>query len=192
MDPLRRPRFNAAFTQERFERVLGRLERELGPFPFRVAETPLMLTHALREQFSKVRAFAFIDTADEITDYLREADLGDVMSRIATHADLVWFDGHSDYGHSFEVFGQKWPDAVTPKTSLLILGDARTNYRALSIPALRAAVRHARHAYWLNPEPRQYWGSGDSAASAYGDVVPMIECRNAGQLEEFVEGLLPV
>jgi uncharacterized protein with von Willebrand factor type A (vWA) domain len=53
-------------------------------------------------------------------------------------------------------------------------------------------VRHARHAFWLNPEPQQYWGSGDSAARAYGDVVPMIECRNAGQLQEFVEALLPV
>jgi uncharacterized protein len=57
---------------------------------------------------------------------------------------------------------------------------------------LRSAVHHARHAYWLNPEPRQYWGSGDSAASSYGDIVPMIECRNAAQLEEFVENLLPV
>ena len=28
-------------------------------------------------------------------------------------------------------------------------------------------------------------------AAAYGDVIPMIECRNAAQLEEFVEQLLP-
>ena len=153
----------------------------------------MLLAYALREQFAKVRVFAFVDTCDEVTRFFEHGgDVADALSRMAKEADVVWFDGHSDYGHSFEVFGQKWPDAVTPKTSLLILGDARTNYRALSIPALRNAVRHARHAFWLNPEPRQYWGSGDSAASAYGDVVPMIECRNAGQLEEFVEGLLPV
>jgi uncharacterized protein with von Willebrand factor type A (vWA) domain len=156
------------------------------------AHFTLMLTHALREQFSKVRAFAFIDACDEISDYLRESDLADVMTKVAANADLVWFDGHSDYGHSFEVFAQKWSDAVTPKTSLLILGDARNNYRAQSLPALRSVARRARHAFWLNPEPRQYWGSGDSAASAYSEVVPMIECRNAGQLQEFVEALLPV
>ena len=38
----------------------------------------------------------------------------------------------------------------------------------------------------------QYWGSGDSAARSYGEILPMIECRNAAQLQEFVEGLLPV
>ena len=53
----------------------------------------------------------------------------------------------------------------TPKTSLLVLGDARTNYRAPALPALRSVARQARHAFWLNPEPRQYWASGDSAAS---------------------------
>src|SRR3954466_11904686 len=152
------------------------------------AHFTVLLAYALREQFAKVRVFAFVDTCDEVTRFFEHGgDVGDALARMAQEAQVVWFDGHSDYGHSFEVFGQKWPDAVTPKTSLLILGAARTNYRALSLPPRRTAVRHARHAFWLNPEPRQYWGSGDSAASAYGDVVPMIECRNAAQLQQFVE-----
>ena len=67
----------------------------------------------------------------------RGGDVVDAMARMSSEADVVWFDGHSDYGHAFEVFAQKWPDAVTPKTSLLVLGDARTNYRAPALPALR-------------------------------------------------------
>ncbi|HET7312508.1 MAG TPA: VWA domain-containing protein [Mycobacteriales bacterium] len=157
------------------------------------AHFTVLLAFALREQFAKVRVFAFVDTCDEVTSFFeRGGDVVDALARMSKEADVVWFDGHSDYGHSFQVFTEKWPDAVTPKTSLLILGDARNNYRAQSLPALRSIVRQARHAYWLNPEPRQYWGSGDSAAVHYGDVLPMIECRNAGQLEEFVEGILPV
>jgi uncharacterized protein len=157
------------------------------------AHFTVLLAFALREQFAKVRVFAFVDTCDEVTSFFeRGGDVVDALARMSKEADVVWFDGHSDYGHSFDVFAQRWPDAVTPKTSLLILGDARNNYRAQSLPALRSVVRQARHAYWLNPEPRQYWGSGDSAAMHYGDVLPMIECRNAGQLEEFVEGILPV
>ena len=156
------------------------------------AHFTVLLAFALREQFAKVRVFAFVDTCDEVTDFFDHSDdVVDALARMSKEADVVWFDGHSDYGHSFEVFAQKWPEAITPKTSLLILGDARNNYRAQSVPALRSIVRHARHAYWLNPEPKQYWGSGDSAARAYGDVLPMIECRNAGQLQEFVEALLP-
>jgi uncharacterized protein with von Willebrand factor type A (vWA) domain len=157
------------------------------------AHFTVLLAFALREQFAKVRVFAFVDTADEVTRFFeRGGDVIDALQRMSTEADVVWFDGHSDYGHSFEVFAQKWPDAVGPKTSFLVLGDARTNYRAPALPALRSIVRQARHAFWLNPEPRQYWASGDSAAATYGEVLPMVECRNVIQLQEFVEGLLPV
>jgi uncharacterized protein with von Willebrand factor type A (vWA) domain len=157
------------------------------------AHFTVLLAFALREQFAKVRVFAFVDTCDEVTSFFEHGDdVVDALARMSREADVVWFDGHSDYGHSFQVFAERWADAISPKTSLLILGDARNNYRAQSLPALRSVARRARHAFWLNPEPRQYWGSGDSAASAYGDVVPMIECRNAAQLQEFVEQLLPV
>lgn len=157
------------------------------------AHFTVLLAFALREQFAKVRVFAFVDTTDEVTRFFeRGGDVVDALARMSTEADVVWFDGHSDYGHAFEVFAQKWPDAVGPKTSFLVLGDARTNYRAHSLPALRSIVHQARHAFWLNPEPRQYWSSGDSAAAAYGDVMPMVECRNVAQLQQFVEGLLPV
>jgi hypothetical protein len=157
------------------------------------AHFTVLLSFALREQFAKVRVFAFVDTTDEVTRFFeRGGDVVDALQRMSHEADVVWFDGHSDYGHAFEVFAQKWPDAVGPKTSLLVLGDARTNYRAPSLPALRSIARQARHAFWLNPEPRQYWSSGDSAAAAYGEVMPMVECRNVAQLQEFVEGLLPV
>ncbi len=156
------------------------------------AHFTLLLTHALREQFSRVRAFAFIDTTDEITRFLRGADLGDMMARIAAGADLVWFDGHSDYGHAFDVFADRYPDAVGPKTSLLVLGDARNNYRATAAPVFGKLCAQARHAYWLNPEPRTYWGSGDSATHAYADLVDeMVECRNVEQLQAFIERLLP-
>jgi uncharacterized protein with von Willebrand factor type A (vWA) domain len=83
------------------------------------------------------------------------------------------------------------PDAVGPRTSLLVLGDARNNYRATEVQVLRSLVQRSRHAYWLNPEPQAYWGSGDSATAAYADVVEMVEVRNAVQLEAFVQRLLP-
>lgn len=157
------------------------------------AHFTLMLTSALREQFSKVRAFAFIDTVDEVTRFFTPGmDLGDAMSRVVREADLVWFDGHSDYGHSFEVFAERYPDAVTPKTSLLVLGDGRNNYRATGGAALKELAAKARHSYWLNPEPRHQWGTGDSATRSYEDLVDeMVECRNAEQLTEFVATLLP-
>ncbi|MCM3886473.1 VWA domain-containing protein [Frankia sp. R82] len=156
------------------------------------AHFTLMLTHALREQFSKVRAFAFIDTTDEVTRFLRGLDLGDMMARISAEADLVWYDGHSDYGHAIDAFAERYGEAVGPRTSLLILGDARNNYRPTSAQVFRRLCDQARHSYWLNPEPRSYWGSGDSATDVYADLVDeMVECRNIAQLEQFIERILP-
>jgi uncharacterized protein with von Willebrand factor type A (vWA) domain len=157
------------------------------------AHFTLLLAYALRTQFTKVRAFAFVDTCDEVTRFFTDGDdVVDAMQRVAAEANVVWFDGHSDYGHSFEVFADRYRDAITPRTSLLVLGDARNNYRSTGAQTLKHLVDECRHAYWLNPEPRQYWGSGDSAATAYSSVVEMVECRNAEQLKDFVERLLPV
>jgi len=153
----------------------------------------LMLTAALREQFSRVRAFAFVDTCDEVSRFFSPgADLLDATQRLSREADVVWFDGHSDYGHAFEVLAERWPEAVGPNTSLLVLGDARTNYRSPGTVTLKGLVARSRHAYWLNPEPRRQWGAGDSAADVYSEVIEMVECRNAEQLGAFVTRLLPV
>lgn len=150
----------------------------------------LMLTQALREHFTGVRAFAFVDSTDEVTRFFRPgADVADAVARIGREADVVAFDGHSDYGNAFEVFADRWPGAVGPKTSLLVLGDGRTNYRRPGTPVLADLVRRSRSAHWLNPEPKRLWGSGDSAADRYGEVVDMVECRNAAQLTEFITTL---
>jgi uncharacterized protein len=150
----------------------------------------LMLTQALREHFSGVRAFAFVDSTDEVTRFFRPgADVVDAVARIGREADVVAYDGHSDYGTAFEVFAERWPAAVGPRTSLLVLGDGRTNYRQPGLPVLADLVRRARTAHWLNPEPRRMWGSGDSAAQRYAEVVDMVECRNAAQLADFVTTL---
>lgn len=153
----------------------------------------LLLVQALREQFSKVRVFAFVERTDEVTHLFEPgAELSGVMQRVLREAELVAFDGHSDYGSSFGGFVEHWGEAITSKTSLLVLGDGRTNYRDPNLTVLRRIVGAARHAHWLNPEPRRQWGSGDSAALRYADVIPMHECRTAAQLADVVEALLPI
>ena len=81
------------------------------------------------------------------------------MHRVNTEADVVWVDGHSDYGHAFEVFHNKWGKEIGPKTTVIILGDARNNYHAVRRAWVIKEIQHkARHVYWLNPEPRELLG----------------------------------
>jgi hypothetical protein len=157
------------------------------------AHFTLLLVYALREQFGRVRAFGFVDELEEVTRFFRPGgDVLDAVTRLTAEADVVGLLGRTDYGRAFELFARRFPDAVGPRTSLLVLGDARSNYGAIALPTLRRLAERARHAYWLNPERRGVWDSGDSRASDFAAVVPMIECRNLTQLSAFVAELAPV
>ena len=107
------------------------------------AHFTLLLVYALREQFSRVRAFGFVDELDELTRFFApgcgRSGVGDPAD--AAEADVTWVLGRTDYGRAFELFAQRFPDAVGPKTSLLVLGDARSNYGALALPTLSRAGR---------------------------------------------------
>ncbi|MBS1849067.1 MAG: VWA domain-containing protein [Actinobacteria bacterium] len=151
----------------------------------------LMLVHAIASQFSKVRSFVFIDGIDEVTDFFDGVeDVTEAVHRVNTEADVVWVDGHSDYGHAFEMFQERWGSQVGPKTTVLLLGDARNNYHASQSWVVKELQHRARHVYWLNPEPRSYWDTGDSIVSDYGvHCDGVYECRNLRQLERFVETL---
>jgi hypothetical protein len=153
----------------------------------------LLLVHALRQQFSRVRVFAFIDTTDEVTHLFGpDADLAVAIQRITREAGVYTRDGHSDYGNAFVSFTENFPGVLSPRSSLLILGDGRTNYRGPAAEVLAHMVSASRHAHWLNPEPRHLWGSGDSAVPRYEDVITMHECRSAKQLAAVIDQLLPV
>jgi uncharacterized protein with von Willebrand factor type A (vWA) domain len=155
------------------------------------ARFTLMLVYAIQNQFSKVRSFVFIDGIDEVTEYFKGCeDITEAIHRVNTEADVVWVDGHSDYGHAFEVFWEKWGKEVGPKTTVLLLGDARNNYHASQAWVVKEIRKRARHVFWLNPEPRSYWNTGDSIVGDYGAHCDGVyECRNLRQLEGFVEKL---
>lgn len=153
----------------------------------------LLLVHALRQQFSRVRVFAFIDTADEVTHLFGpDADLAVAVQRITRESGVYTRDGHSDYGNAFVSFTENYGGVLSPRSSLLVLGDGRTNYRDPGTGVLAHLVTASRHGHWLNPEPTHLWGSGDSAVPRYQEVIAMHECRSANQLAAVIDQLLPV
>ena len=156
------------------------------------ARFTLHLVYAIGSQFSKVRSFVFIDGIDEVTEFFEGVeDISVALHRVNTEADVVWVDGHSDYGHAFEVFWKNYGKDVGPKTTVLVLGDARNNYHASQSWVVKEIQHRARHVYWLNPEPRSYWDTGDSIVGEYGiHCDGVFECRNLRQLERFVEHLV--
>jgi uncharacterized protein with von Willebrand factor type A (vWA) domain len=155
------------------------------------AQFTLLLVYALRDQFEKVRAFTFIDHVHEVTDHFRPgADPADVLAELAASTAHAALWGRTNYGRAFAKFEESYAGALGPRSSLLVLGDARSNYSDLNLDVLKRLAGSARHSWWLNPEHRRHWDTGDSAATRYGEVVPMVECRNLTQLGEFVHDIL--
>ncbi len=152
------------------------------------ARFTLHLVHAISSQFSKVRSFVFVDGLDEVTRLFEGVeDPADAVARINAEADVIAFDGHSDYGRALVTFHDEYAKDLTKRSTVLILGDARNNYHQAHAEVLADLHYRAKSVYWLNPEPASYWNSGDSIMSQYAPYCNrVIECRTLRQLEAFV------
>lgn len=153
----------------------------------------MLLMQALSGQFRRVRVFGFVNICDNITPIIEAAGPADDVRRaVAQEAKVAAYHGNSDYGTAFADFVDRHLSAVGPRSSVIVLGDARSNGTDPQLDAFREIVARARHAVWLNPEPERSWGTGDSAAPLYAQVADMHECRNLEQLRQFVTRTLPV
>jgi uncharacterized protein with von Willebrand factor type A (vWA) domain len=152
------------------------------------ARFTLHLVHAISSQFSKVRSFVFVDGLDEVTQLFEGVDdPAETVARINAEADVIAFDGHSDYGRALLSFHDRFAKDITRRSTVLILGDARNNYHQAHAEVLADLKYRAKAVYWLNPEPTAYWNSGDSIVSQYAPYCEqVIECRTLRQLERFV------
>jgi uncharacterized protein with von Willebrand factor type A (vWA) domain len=156
------------------------------------ARFTLQLVYAMASQFSRVRSWVFVDAIDEVTEHFERAgDINEALHKVNTEAEVIWVDGHSDYGHVLSEFWKAHERDVTAKTTIIILGDARNNYHASHASILREMGRKARRILWLNPEPVSYWNTGDSVIGEYAVGCDGVwECRNLKQLERFVTSLV--
>lgn len=156
------------------------------------ARFTLQFVYAMQGEFSKVRSWVFIDGIDEVTNFFDESDdIAEAIHRVNTEANVVWVDGHSDYGHAFEMWHNQFITEVTKKTTVIILGDARNNYHASQAWTIAEAQKRAKRVFWLDPEPKGYWDTGDSIISEYAKHCDAtFECRNLRQLQKFVTAVV--
>jgi uncharacterized protein len=131
------------------------------------AHFTLTLMQGMHEEMARLRTFVFVDGIADVTETLAVAE-ADFDPRFLIHQPgAVVADGHSDYGAVLRTFLRTHPDVVTPSTTVIITGDARTNYRAAGFEDFAAVAARARRVYWFNPEPRDAWDTKDSEISRF-------------------------
>lgn len=126
----------------------------------------LILVYAMQEAFSRTRSFVFVRDVGETTDLFAQHPIEEAVTR-AFRGENIVVGASSDYGRSFRCFVERHLDAIDRRTTVLILGDARTNQLPPDVDALRTIQSRAARVIWLNPEPRSSWGLGDSEMPSY-------------------------
>ena len=152
-----------------------------------VSDFFLLLIHSLHEVVDDVRSFAFSGHLIEVSDILESKSPEQAMSEIMSKVGF----GSSDYGGSLSDFEKGWIRTVTPKTTVIVLGDARTNNLDPRADILRRISERSKRLVWLNPEGRMAWGWGDSEMPRYASFCTVVrQCATAKQLERAVSDIV--
>ncbi|KJC39047.1 VWA containing CoxE family protein [Bradyrhizobium sp. LTSP885] len=153
----------------------------------RVSDFFLLLIHSLHEVVDDVRSFAFSGHLIEVSDILDSKSPEEAMKEIMSKVGF----GSSDYGNSFADFENEWMGAITPQTTVIVLGDARSNNLDPRADILRRIGERSKRLVWLNPEGRMVWGFGDSEMPRYATFCSVVrQCGTAQQLERAVSDIV--
>jgi len=153
----------------------------------RVSDFFLLLIHSLHEVVPDVRSFAFSGHLIEVSDVLESNSVDEAMRQIMSKVGF----GSSDYGTSFADFERQWIESVTPQTTVIVLGDARSNNLDPGADILRRVSERAKRLVWLNPEGRMAWGFGDSEMPRYATFCNVVrQCATAQQLERAISDIV--
>ncbi|KZD25281.1 vWA domain-containing protein [Tardiphaga robiniae] len=152
-----------------------------------VSDFFLLLIHSLHEVVSDVRSFAFSGNLIEVSEVLEKNKPEEAMKQIMSSVGY----GSSDYGRSFVDFEKGFMSAITAQTTVIVLGDARSNNLDPRADILRRIGERSKRLVWLNPEGRMGWGFGDSEMPRYATFCNVVrQCATAQQLERAVADIV--
>ena len=147
----------------------------------------LMFLHSLTEILPSVRTFAFSNKAGEVTDLFENKDI----EVAAAETLLLNGGGSTDYGQAFVDLEGLLENKIDRKTTVIILGDARSNYGDPRCDILKTIQEKSKRILFLNPEPKSVWGTGDSEMLRF---IPYCNkskvCKSLFDLERVVDDML--
>jgi uncharacterized protein with von Willebrand factor type A (vWA) domain len=148
----------------------------------------LSVLHALHDSFRKLRSFVFIERISEVTEvFERERDFRAISEKISREGGVADVSGYTDYGRVWLEFLEEISEDLDPRSTVIVLGDARTNGREPHAEVFADIAERAGRTFWLNPEPKLYWNYGDSVMAAYErHCTAAFECWTTKHLENFV------
>ena len=147
----------------------------------------LMFLYAMNEALADIRSFAFAGSMVDVSEILESLPIEQAIGRIMT---IVGF-GSSNYGNALTDFETGWMQILNPRTTVIVLGDARGNRTEPRSDILQRIAARSRRVIWLNPEYRAGWGTGDSDMFRYAPYCQIVRtCGTLRELERAIEEML--
>ncbi|HHY40700.1 MAG TPA: VWA domain-containing protein [Syntrophaceticus sp.] len=154
------------------------------------SEFMLQLVYTIQNRFSHIRSFLFVNTVDEVTEFFTNNSIEEALEKAFAKARYA-MSPFSDYGRVFRLFEKQYLPTFSPQSTLIILGDARNNYRHDERDSLQRIGEQVRRILWFNPQPGDQWNTEDSIIGIYAPYCRQVfECRNLKQLKEVTEAIL--
>jgi uncharacterized protein with von Willebrand factor type A (vWA) domain len=154
------------------------------------SEFMLQLVYTIQNRFRAVRSFLFVDKVDEATSFFKNEDIEAALGEAFANTYFS-YSGFSDYGRVFTLFANNYLSGISPRSTLIILGDARNNWRLDEKDFLQKIAEHVRRILWFNPQPMDKWDKDDSIMRVYEPYCRQVfECRNLRQLEDVIEAII--
>lgn len=148
-----------------------------------VARFLLEMAYASQELFSGTRTFVFVSELGETTKLFAKEPIDVALPRAWSGA-VVPVTHNSNYGRVLRSFESRVLADVDRRTTVVILGDGRTNYLDSAAEVIDEIRARARAVVWLCPESRGQWATGDSAMPRYAPkCTTVLEVQNARDLE---------
>jgi uncharacterized protein with von Willebrand factor type A (vWA) domain len=151
------------------------------------AQFLLTFLYSLNEVVDRLEAFAFSGRMISVNDVLDEHKIETAILEVLKQIGFQ----QTDYGRSLEDFCEQHLDQLDRHTTVIFLGDARSNYADPRLDLLATIQKRSRAVIWLNPEPQSYWGQGDSVMHRYERFCHVAKpCNTLAQLERIIEDVL--
>lgn len=155
-----------------------------------VARFMLEFTYAAQELFERTRSFIFVSELGETTDLFQRESVSAALGQ-AYGGGVISVADNSNYGRVLRAFEERYLRDVDRRTTVVILGDGRTNYHEDSAEVLDRIRERARALIWLCPEGRVGFSQGDSAMLRYAPrCTALLEVRCARELEDAARTIL--
>ena len=179
--------FNLSWSYKKVDRpkiyVICDVSGSVGAY----ARFMLMFLFSLTEVVSKLRAFVFSSNLGEVTNDFKDSQLDEAIEKaLQKHGG-----GSTDYGQALTDFVSLCLDDIDKKTTVVILGDARNNFGPEKANLMKTINERAKQVFWLNPEGKYRWDTGDSVMKTYSAYCTKVfPCGNIDQLERVISTLL--